>query len=95
MEKRNKIKDYFRTFEATFKQQLFMGKRNAIYSIYRFYADGFRNMTVGKTLWAVIIIKLIIIFFVIKLFFFHDYIGENAGKGNEAAFVSEELMRRQ
>lgn len=72
-----------------------MSKRNVIYSIYRFYADGFRNMTVGKTLWAVIIIKLLLIFLVIKLFFFHDYIGENAEKGNEATFVSEELMKRQ
>lgn len=72
-----------------------MSKRNVILSIYRFYADGFRNMTVGKTLWAVIIVKLILIFLVIKLFLLHDFIGENAEKGNEAAFVSEELMKRQ
>ncbi len=40
--------------------------------IWRFYADGFRRMTVGRSLWAVIIIKLVIIFAVIKLFFFPD-----------------------
>jgi hypothetical protein len=34
---------------------------NALQTLYRFYLDGFRNMTVGKTLWKVIVIKLIII----------------------------------
>lgn len=43
--------------------------------IYRFYLDGFRRMTVGKTLWKVIIIKLIIMFGVLKLFFFPDFLG--------------------
>ena len=34
------------------------------------YRDGFRQMTIGRTLWALILIKLFILFFVIKLFFF-------------------------
>ena len=38
--------------------------------IWRFYYEGFRSMTVGRYLWAMIIFKLIIFFFVIKLFFF-------------------------
>lgn len=38
--------------------------------IFNFYADGFRDMTVGKTLWLIIGIKLIIIFAVLKIFFF-------------------------
>ncbi|MCM1521680.1 MAG: DUF4492 domain-containing protein [Muribaculaceae bacterium] len=36
------------------------------------YADGFRHMTVGKSLWAIIIVKLIFIFLVMKMFFFPD-----------------------
>lgn len=40
--------------------------------IFRFYADGFRSMTVGRKLWAIIIIKLIVIFGILKLFFFPD-----------------------
>ena len=39
----------------------------------RFYADGFRSMTVGRKLWVIIIIKLIVIFGVLKLFFFPDF----------------------
>ncbi|HNW69275.1 MAG TPA: DUF4492 domain-containing protein [Bacteroidales bacterium] len=42
--------------------------------IFHFYYDGFRSMTVGKKLWAVILIKLFIIFIVLKLFFFPDFL---------------------
>ena len=52
-------------------------------------------MTVGRTLWAIIILKLIVIFLVLKLFFFHDYISENAQKGQEADFVSSQILDRQ
>ncbi len=38
--------------------------------VFRFYVDGFRSMTVGKTLWAIILVKLFIMFAVLKLFFF-------------------------
>lgn len=37
-----------------------------------FYRDGFRRMTVGKTLWKIILIKVIFIFAVLKVFFFPD-----------------------
>jgi uncharacterized membrane protein len=40
--------------------------------VFRFYRDGFRSMTVGKYLWALILVKLFILFFVFKLFFFPD-----------------------
>lgn len=36
------------------------------------YVDGFRGMTVGRKLWALIIIKLVLIFVVLKIFFFPD-----------------------
>jgi hypothetical protein len=42
-----------------------------------FYLDGFRRMKLGRTLWAIILIKLLIIFGVLKLFFFPDYLHEN------------------
>lgn len=45
---------------------------NIFLRVYRFYRDGFRSMTVGRYLWLMIIIKLFILFFVFKLFFFPD-----------------------
>lgn len=41
-------------------------------SVWKFYADGFRNMTVGRSLWALILIKVTILFLVFKLLFFPD-----------------------
>lgn len=36
------------------------------------YIDGFRSMTVGRSLWVLIILKLILLFAVFKLLFFPD-----------------------
>lgn len=40
--------------------------------IWHFYRDGFREMTTGRYLWVLILVKLAIIFLVFKLFFFPD-----------------------
>lgn len=50
---------------------------NPLHSIYTFYRDGFRSMTIGKTLWMIIILKLIVLFAVIRLLFFPNILGEN------------------
>lgn len=39
-------------------------------NVFLFYYDGFRSMRLGRTLWKVIAIKLLIMFGVLKLFFF-------------------------
>lgn len=49
----------------------------ALNNVYRLYLDGFRTMTVGKTLWKIIIVKLLIMFLVLKLFFFPDVLKTN------------------
>lgn len=41
------------------------------------YRDGFKNMTIGRTLWMIIIIKLVVMFLVIKLFFFPNILQQN------------------
>lgn len=47
-------------------------KKLRIRKIFDMYADGFRSMTVGRSLWIIIIVKLVFIFAVLKLFFFPD-----------------------
>ena len=42
-----------------------------IKNIYFFYLNGFKNMTVGKTLWKLILIKLLVIFIFLNSFV-HD-----------------------
>ncbi len=64
---------------------------NALKRIWNFYYQGFREMTLGRTLWLVILIKLFIIFFILKVFFFPNYLKQHA-EGNEAEFVATELQ---
>ncbi|MDE5843357.1 MAG: DUF4492 domain-containing protein [Muribaculaceae bacterium] len=49
----------------------------SIKNILIFYRDGFRQMTIGRTLWAIILIKLFLLFFVLKLFFFPNLLEKN------------------
>ena len=69
-------------------------ENNILHRIFHLYYDGFRNMTVGRTLWTVIIVKLVIIFAILKVFFFPNFIGQHAEKGQEADFVAGEMLER-
>jgi hypothetical protein len=71
-----------------------MKKDGFLYRAFDLYYDGFRSMTLGKTLWAIILVKLFIMFAVLKIFFFPNYIGQHAEKGGEADFVATELIER-
>ena len=70
-----------------------MQKDNFFYRVYDLYADGFRHMRLGKTLWAIILIKLFIIFVILKIFFFPNFLKQHA-EGDEAGFVATELTQR-
>ena len=50
------------------------------------YYDGFKQMTLGKTLWLIILIKLFVIF--------PDFIGTRVKNGDKATFVNSQLERR-
>jgi hypothetical protein len=66
---------------------------NDIYvSIYDLYSDGFRNMTWGRQLWWLILLKVIILFVVLRCFFFTPAL---AGKSEEQKIehVGEQLVK--
>lgn len=67
-------------------------KANVFVRVWRFYADGFRSMTVGRTLWAVIIVKLVVIFAVLKLFFFPDVLATRYDSDAERAEAVREAL---
>ena len=69
-------------------------KQGLLSQIFHLYYDGFRTMTLGKTLWTIILIKLAIIFLVLKLFFFPDFINTNAKNVDKSGFVSKEILNR-
>lgn len=70
-----------------------MRKEGFLYRVFDLYYDGFRSMRLGKTLWAIILIKLFVIFIVLKLFFFPNFLKQHA-EGDEAGYVATELTER-
>lgn len=66
--------------------------KRTILSIWNFYAEGFRNMTWGRPLWVLIFLKVVILFLVLRMFFFEPVL---SGKTEEQKInhVSRELMR--
>ncbi len=60
-------------------------KPSILLKVWRFYRDGFRSMTVGRTLWAIILIKLFVMFFVLRLFFFPNILQRDYDNDEERA----------
>ena len=70
-----------------------MQKDSFLYRFFHLYYDGFKNMTLGRTLWAIIFIKLFIMFAILKVFFFPNFLKQHA-QGDEAGYVATELVDR-
>jgi len=58
---------------------------NALRQIWSMYYDGFRSMTIGRSLWLLIIIKLVILFGVLKIFFFPNLLKSNYDNDTDRA----------
>jgi len=63
--------------------------------ILNFYIDGFREMSWhSRKLWVIILIKLFIIFVVLKLFFFPDFLDSKYKTEHEKSdHVIEQLIK--
>ena len=57
-----------------------------------FYVQGFKSMTIGRVLWLIIIVKLIIMFGILKVFFFRDYLKEQSGNKSDYPGIVIESM---
>lgn len=59
-----------------------------------FYSDGFRSMSWwGKRVWFIILIKLFIIFIILRIFFFHDFLGKRyTSDEQKGEYVLEQLI---
>ena len=66
--------------------------KRIILAIWNFYRDGFKNMTWGKQLWLLIILKAVILFLILRIFFFKPIM---AGKTDEqkSEYVGTQLIR--
>lgn len=61
-------------------------------NIFRFYYDGFRSMTIGRTLWLIIAIKLFVIFAILRVFFFQPAL--HGSDEDKACQVRENLLKQ-
>lgn len=64
-------------------------------NIYSFYYQGFKEMpTWGKKMWLIIFIKLFIMFAILKIFFFNNFLNTNFEKDEEKSnYVIEQLTK--
>jgi len=66
--------------------------KKTLISIWNFYVEGFKNMTWGRPLWILILLKVIILFAVLRVFFFEPAL---SGKTEEQKieYVGMQLSR--
>lgn len=73
-----------------------LNKKQGFWSqVFHLYYDGFRGMTVGKTLWLIIFIKLFIFFVIIKMIFFPNFLSSKCDTEEEKTeYVRHQLIDR-
>ena len=68
--------------------------KNTLLHIWNFYVEGFRSMTLGRTLWLIILVKLFIMFFILRLFFFPNFLSSQPTDNDKGEYVAGELIER-
>ena len=70
-------------------------KNNIFKRVFYFYYDGFRNLSkLGKKLWLVILIKLFIMFAILRLIFFPNFLNNKFDTDQEKSdHVIEQLTK--
>ena len=70
-------------------------QRNIFIRIFRFYIDGFKGLKGwGKQVWIIILIKLFIMFLILKVFFFPDLLQKNFDTDAERGdYVLDQLTK--
>jgi Domain of unknown function (DUF4492) len=72
-----------------------MKNKTSIFArLFSFYYEGFRNMSEwGRKAWIIIIIKLFIIFAILRLFFFPDFLGKKFNSDKQRSeYVMDQLI---
>lgn len=72
-----------------------MAITRAFRNFYMFFRDGFAGMTIGKTLWAIVLVKLFIMFAILKVFFFPNQLNREFDTNQQRSdHVRQELIDR-
>ncbi len=67
-----------------------------IRNVYRFYRDGFSEMSLtSRKLWLILIVKLAIMFLILKLFFFQGHLSSRFDSEEEKSeYVRNQLTNK-
>ncbi len=60
-------------------------------NVVTFYVEGFQSMTWGRTLWIIIVLKLVILFAVLRPFFFQPVL--QGSEEEKAVIVGENFSK--
>jgi len=72
-----------------------MKNKTSIFArLFSFYYEGFRNMSGwGRKVWIIIIIKMFIMFAILRLFFFPDFLGKKYSNDKQRSeYVMDQLI---
>jgi hypothetical protein len=71
--------------------------KNSFSKIISFYFEGFKNMDKwGRQVWIIILIKLFIMFLVLKIFFFPNFLKNNFDSDKDRGdYVLEQLTKQK
>ena len=65
-----------------------------LHRLFRFYSDGFRNMSDwGRRAWLVLLIKLFIMFAILRLIFFPDFLNKKFDNSvDKGTYVRDQII---
>ena len=71
-----------------------MGVVKIISNFFAMYAEGIKNMTWGRQLWIIALVKLFIMFAILRVFFFPNILNSRCEtKSEKSEYVSKELTK--
>lgn len=62
------------------------------FNFFTMFWEGFKSMTIGKVLWTIVIIKLIIMFLILRPFFFPNFLNSTfENEESKIEYLQQEL----
>lgn len=72
-----------------------MNEKMPKFNFFTMFRDGFKNMTLGRTLWILVIIKLCIMFLILRPIFFPNFLNSKfKDSESKADYVRHELIEK-
>lgn len=69
-----------------------MEEKRQKFNFFSMFWEGFKNMKLGKILWTIVIIKLIIMFAILRPFFFPNFLNSKFDDAeSKAEYVGQQL----